>query len=128
MKNLLVYSALTPAVKKENTQKPTVKARYNIREINDGILLELSIPGYDKSEVTLSLDKNILTVHGAKHEVAQNNVKIIRKDFSMHTFKNVFTIDDNLDTEYITATVSHGILNINIPHKPSKAPQSIEVK
>ncbi len=128
MKNLLVYSTLTPVVKKENTQKPTVKARYNIREINDGILLELSIPGFDKSEVTISLDKSILTVHGTKQEITQNNVKNIRKDFSMQAFKNVFTIDDNLDSDHITATVSQGILKINIPHKPSKAPQPIEIK
>jgi len=128
MRNLLVYSALSPDVKKENVQKPTVKARYNIREINDGILLELSIPGYDKSEVTISLEKNILTVRGSKKETAQNNDKIIRKDFGIYDFKNVYTIDDNLDVDNIKATVKHGILTLNIPQKPQIAPLSIKVK
>ncbi len=126
MRNLLVYSSLNPEIKNVSDTKRLLKAPCNIKHIDEAIVLELSIPGYEKSEVNIHLLDNILTVEGQKPTAS--NVKIVRKGFDIKAFKNVFTLDEKLDAEAISATVNQGLLTLTIPQNPAKSSQTISVK
>lgn len=90
----------------------------NIVEKATGYDLELSVPGWDKSDFSVKLDGNILTVAAEKKEkTAEKTGKIIRNEFSHKSFKRSFTVDDKIDTANIAAKYENGILSLELPKK-----------
>lgn len=103
----------------------------NILETKDGYELEMSVPGFEKKDIKVSVDDNILTISGeTKPREAKENEKQIRKEFDLKNFKRSFTIDDKIDATGIGASYINGILTLNLPRKEEvkKAATEINIK
>lgn len=96
----------------------------NIDEKPTAYLIQLSVPGFDKTDFTLKLEADLLTISGDKKTVtADESVKSIRKEFSKKSFKRSFTLDEKIDGANIIARYDNGILNVELPKKEQeKAP------
>jgi len=82
--------------------------------------VELSAPGYEKSDFSIKLENNVLTVSTEKKEEAsKENEKLIRTEFGLKSFKRSFTLNEKIDTENIAARYESGILKIDLPKKES---------
>jgi len=93
----------------------------NIVEKENSYGVELSVPGFEKSDFTVKLDGNILTISTEKKE--ENNEttnKMIRKEFSYKAFKRSFTLDEKIDAENISAKYENGILKLELPKKENQ--------
>lgn len=103
----------------------------NISESNNGYNLEFNVPGRNKEDFKINVDKGLLTVSYEKKEAAENKeVKSIRKEFSFQSFKRSFTLDEKVNTEGIQAKYENGILNVFLPKKEEVkvAPTEIAVQ
>jgi HSP20 family protein len=90
----------------------------NIRETNDGFVLELVAPGFEKSDFRIQLENEMLTVAAeSKAEKEEANDKQLRKEFRFHSFSRSFHVGDQVDTEKIDAGYESGILTLNLPKK-----------
>lgn len=90
----------------------------NITEKTAHYLVELSVPGFEKSDFAVKLDGNVLTVSTErKEEVNEQTDKMIRKEFSYKSFKRSFTLDEKIDAEAISAKYESGILKLELPKK-----------
>ena len=90
----------------------------NIVEKNDGYHLQLSAPGLDKADFNIKLDGKLLTISTEKvAEKAVENEKMIRKEFSIKSFKRSFTVDEKIDASGINAKYENGILTLVLPKK-----------
>lgn len=90
----------------------------NIIEKNDHFHLEISAPGMQKSDFTINLEGNTLTISGSrKEEKTENDHKMIRREFTCKNFKRSFTVDDKIDAANINARYENGILLLNLPKK-----------
>jgi len=90
----------------------------NIIEKADNYLVELSVPGFEKSDFAVKLDGNLLTISTEKKEELNNQTdKMIRKEFSYKSFKRSFTLDEKIDAENISAKYESGILKLELPKK-----------
>ena len=70
----------------------------NIVDKADAYHLEMSVPGFEKSDFNVKLENNVLTVSTEKSgENTQSTDKLIRKEFSYKSFKRSFTIDEMID-------------------------------
>lgn len=100
----------------------------NILENNQGFELQLAIPGIQKEDVKISLEKNILNVSSEK-ESAQldENTRFTRREFVYGTFSRSFTLPDTIDTDKIGADFKDGILKITLP-KRAETKISKEIK
>ncbi len=97
----------------------------NIIEKKDLFIVELSVPGYAKEDVKISLDKNYLSVSS---EVEESNETILRNEFNINSFKRTFKLSDKVDFETISAKHENGILTVNIPLKEAaKMPEPREI-
>lgn len=96
----------------------------NILETKDAYHLEIIAPGRNKEDFKLSVDKGLLTVaYEKKEEVANEEVKVVRREFSFPAFKRSFTIDDKINTEAIEAKYENGLLKLLLPkHAEVKQP------
>jgi HSP20 family protein len=90
----------------------------NITELQDVYQLQLSAPGYEKTDFNLKLDGNMLTISAEKKtENKTENEKLIRKEFSTKSFKRSFTVDEKIDAGNIQAKYENGILYVELPKK-----------
>lgn len=90
----------------------------NVTETETGYVLELVAPGFEKEELTVNLDNNIMTVSGEKKsEQEKTEGRSIRKEFRHQSFKRSFTVDENIDAQNIVAKYVNGVLTLNLPKK-----------
>ena len=90
----------------------------NIIETNDGFELQMAIPGVQKKDVKISLEKNVLVISSEKEaEKDAEGVKFTRREFVYGTFNRSFTLPDTIDTENIGADFKNGLLKVTLPKK-----------
>ena len=90
----------------------------NISETKDNFELEFNVPGRNKEDFKITVDKNILTVSfDKKEETKHENKKQIKKEFSLQPFKRSFTLDEKVISDNIGAKYENGLLVLSIPKK-----------
>ena len=100
----------------------------NIDEKPNGYLLQLAAPGFDKTDFTIKLEADLLTISaGRTTETKDETVKSIRKEFSNKSFKRSFTLDEKIDGATIVAKYENGILNVEIPKKEQEKTPAKEI-
>ena len=88
----------------------------NTREGKEAYHIDIDLPGIDKEEVEINVDKNILTISGkreVKEEVKEENY--YRLESSYGTFSRSFTLPEKVDVENIRAASDNGVLEIIVP-------------
>ena len=90
----------------------------NISETKDNFELEFNVPGRNKEDFKITVDKNILTVSfDKKEETKDENRKQIKKEFTLQPFKRSFTLDEKVISDNIAAKYENGLLVLSIPKK-----------
>ena len=99
-----------------NSHRDISSSNYKTDTDDDGIILTMNIPGYNKKLIDISVSGDKLLIEGKAHSGDTDG------------FIHNFTISDNLDSEEIDATVIDGVLTVSIPYAESVKPRKIEVK
>lgn len=87
----------------------------NITERADDFKIDLAVPGMEKQDFKIEVEKGILHVSGErKEEVMNENDKSTRREFHYGAFKRTFTLPDSADSEKIEANYKDGILSLSI--------------
>jgi len=102
----------------------------NVVETPELFKLEVAAPGFDKSNFSLSIENDFLTLSGqkeAKEEVT--NEKVTRREFRYESFKRSFKLPKTVNLEAVSAVYENGILNVHIPKKEEAKPlvKTIEI-
>lgn len=93
-------------------------APVNITDVQSAYELEFSVPGRNKEDFQISVDKGLLTVSYEKKEAAETKEnKSIRKEFSFSSFKRSFNLDEKINADAIEAKYENGILKVYLPKK-----------
>ncbi|HTL09292.1 MAG TPA: Hsp20/alpha crystallin family protein [Chitinophagaceae bacterium] len=91
----------------------------NIAETADAYHVELNAPGRNKEDFAINADKGLLTIsYEKKEEAKKDDVKNIRKEFGLQSFKRSFSLDDKIDVAAIQAKYENGLLKLFLPKKP----------
>lgn len=102
----------------------------NVVETPELFKLEVAAPGFDKSNFSLNIENDFLTLSGqkeAKEEVT--NEKVTRREFRYESFKRSFKLPKTVNLEAVSAVYENGILNVHIPKKEEAKPlvKTIEI-
>lgn len=109
----------------------------NIIENEKDYRIELAAPGISKDDLEVSVDDNdeLVISFEKKSENEDKNEKkgtYIRREFSYSSFRQCFTLPENVDRDNISASMEHGVLKVDLPKKAesTEAPASrqIEIK
>ncbi len=94
------------------------KPATNITEKDKAFEVALLVPGFDKKDFILTVEKNILTVSTqVTQEPSDEKIKSIKSEFEIIDFKRSFSLSENIDTENIQAKYDKGILVITLIKK-----------
>ena len=78
----------------------------DIYETNEGIYLEMDVPGCTKENISVALDKGVLTIDAKINPPEINGFNPIFTEYNIGHFHREFSLADKLDKEKITATVT----------------------
>lgn len=107
----------------EQVKKPFI-APVNVLEKEDLFLIEMSIPGFKKEEVSIEVDKDLLTISSEVIEKKEETVEQFnRREFSKQSFKRSFNLPETVNQDKIDAAYENGILTISLPKKDEALPQ-----
>merc|ERR1712065_115486 len=80
----------------------------------EGFELDLAIPGLNKDDVKINLEKNVLTISA---ESSTDNSNYSRREFGYNSFSRSFSLPKSINVEKIVAKHENGILSISLPKK-----------
>lgn len=92
----------------------------DVKVVGDNYELDIDVPGYNKEDIKLELERGYLTVTAEQSkETDENDSKYIRRERYYGKSSRTFYVGDNVTEEDIKANYKNGILSITVP-KASK--------
>lgn len=102
----------------------------DIYEKDGNYNIELDIPGYDKSDIKIECDNNVLTITAEKNNETKEegeDKKYIRRERVYGKVTRTFNFSD-IDEDAIQAEFTNGILKITVPKaEPVETKKVIEI-
>lgn len=115
----------------ENIPGPNFNANVppvNITETPEAYHLQLAAPGRSKENFKLKVEGNLLIVsYDEVKKVESKDLKQVRKEFNMASFKRTFTLDEKTNAEAIIAKYEDGLLKLVVPKKEEVKPAVKEI-
>jgi HSP20 family protein len=111
-----------------NVITSTLFAPTDVSEDSGALQISMELPGVQPDDVRLSLENNILTIRGEKHqEVDENNERVHRFERVYGVFERTFALPNTVDPDKIEARVENGVLWVRIPKAERARPREIRV-
>lgn len=90
--------------------------RSTIKALDNEYLITLTVPGFTKDQIKIDLNGNILTIWADSSDKTEEGDN--KKDIS--TFKQVISLNNDIERNSIKSSLKDGILSINIPRIQQK--------
>lgn len=102
--------------------------RSDIYETGDAIVVVADMPGVDQNSIDITLEKNVLSLHGHVEWVQPANYELAYAEYEVGDYVRRFTLSDEIDRDKIEATVKNGVLRLYLPKAREAQPRKITVK
>jgi HSP20 family protein len=121
-----VYSLLNDSFLSE---RPAARVpAVNIAETENEFEVELAVPGLNKEDFKINLEKNVLSVSAEKKtKTTDENKKFTKREYSYNSFSRSFTLPESADHTKIEADYTAGVLKLTIAKKEEAKIQSREI-
>ena len=81
---------------------------FEIINTDEKFQIAVDVPGINPDDMDVSIDNNVLTLSGKRQEQSDN--------YSYSSkFSQSFSLDPTIDTDKVTASLSHGVLTVSAP-------------
>lgn len=111
--------------------KTSAMPSFNMYRQDNNYVIEVSVPGYDKKDITIELQDDFLTIKGEKkEEKEEKNKNYHYREFHTGSFQRSLRLPEVINPEDFKAKYKDGILEIRIPAKeePEKKSHTINIE
>lgn len=102
--------------------------RADVFEAKESIVVLADMPGVNESSIDITLEKNVLTIHGFTEPAAEEGLRLIYCEFPEGNYRRVFLLSEEIDRDGIQATVKNGVLKLILPKSVHARARKITVK
>src|SRR5579884_3382832 len=89
----------------------------------------VELPGVRPEDVQLSVEGNVLTIHGQKREPAAEPAERVHRSERLYgEFERTFTLPASVDAAKITAAYDAGVLTVTLPKAEHARPRQIPIE
>ncbi|HHM20647.1 MAG TPA: Hsp20/alpha crystallin family protein [Bacteroidetes bacterium] len=103
----------------------------NLKKSGQIFELELIVPGFNKEDITITIEDDIMTIKGQKKETTTKKTEeYVLKEYQMDSFERKFQLANNIGHEKVEAEYKNGILKIkfiDVPKEEEKKYKKVEV-
>lgn len=93
-----------------------------------GITLYADLPGVPKNKLSVHTEADTLTIEGQIDLELPEGMESTHAEVGMPSFRRVFTLSKELDTEKVAAEFDKGVLKLRIPRVAHAQPRKIEIR
>ena len=98
---------------------------YNVVKVDDeNFIVELAVAGFDKTEISVTKEKNQLIIEGKKE--ADEEIEYVHKGLATRSFKRSFTLADDIVID--SAWCDNGILSVQLIREIPEEDKPQEIK
>ena len=113
-----IFNRDLPSVFTSNFNTGMTLPKVNIKETADAFMVEMAVPGLEKSDFHVAIDNQLLSIAtDTKTEKEYKDEHYTRREFGYSSFKRTFTLPESVNDEHINASYTDGILNVLLPKK-----------
>jgi HSP20 family protein len=99
----------------------------NIYEADDALHVEALLPGISQEDVTVSIDRGVLTIGAKRHGPAQEGKRWHLSEFGAGEFTRGISLPYPVDADRVTAQFTNGVLTLTLPKAESAKPRQIQI-
>lgn len=102
-----------------------ISFKTDIRDTGDEIELKADLPGFNKEDIDVSIDSDILSIKASRkseHDEKDNDGNYIRRERSFGSYSRSFDVS-NIDIENINAKYEDGVLTLDMPKHVEEKPE-----
>jgi len=109
------------------TSEAQLEPRANISTSKSGILVEVELPGYSKSDINVDAKNGVLAITAARSDIKR---EYHHREFGQATVRRSWTIPRAIDLDRVEASYEAGILAVELPYRveATEAPRKIEIR
>lgn len=101
----------------------------NIAEGESAFTIELSVPGFEKSDFSIEVNKGVLSVKGSHKQHTETPEeantrsedgkpsRYALREFATRGFVRSFNLPETVDSEHIEANYTNGVLSLKLPKR-----------
>lgn len=100
--------------------------RTDIRKTDEGFVLEADLPGFDKKDISVGIEGDVLTIKAHRSSESEDKDKkdsFVRIERSYGSYERSFDVS-GIDTENMGAKYENGVLTLVMPTKEPVTPPS----
>ena len=100
----------------------------DVHDEKDSFLVRVELPGIKKDDITVSLDKGVLTINGErKDEHEKKEGEAFRSERFFGRFQRSVSLPLPVDASKVKASYQDGVLSIELPKAEEAKPRQIAV-
>jgi len=101
----------------------------DVVESETEFLLHAELPGVEKKNVKLSIERGVLTLTGQRDQDKESKgIRYHRVERAYGRFARSYTMPELVDEQKLTAEFRNGVLTVHLPKSEKAKPKSIEVQ
>ncbi|MFW5826444.1 MAG: Hsp20/alpha crystallin family protein [Alkalispirochaeta sp.] len=108
-------------------RKRRIFPAYEVYHDKKAVHLRVEMPGLEREDVDLTVDKNQLIISGTRPEWSVDGTVLLRER-RVGEYYRAFTLDETVDPESISATMHNGVLEVTMGLRKQAQPRRIKIK
>lgn len=113
-------------------EEQTIPAKFflpytDIYETGDSLVVTMEMPGVEKEQIDVRLEKDVLLVEGRIDFSKYENLKPLYTEYNIGHYRRSFTISKEINSEHISAKINDGVLTLELPKVKEAAARTIAV-
>ncbi len=97
----------------------------DIFETDTGLVVVADLPGVNKEDIDVNVEKNVLTLKAKPKQRLTENLG--RQEYTLLPFYRQFQLSEAVDQSGISAEMKYGVLTIHLPKVKEQQPRKIDV-
>ena len=98
----------------------------DIRQTEEAFWIEASVPGFRPEDMEITLDENVLTIHGTRRE-DESKRSYVQRERQLNSVHRHIGLPAQVKADEITASYENGVLTLMVPRAQRAQPKQIPV-
>lgn len=109
------------------SQRGAVSPRVDVYENERELLVIADVPGAPRDGLTISVDKDELTIEARAPEAATGRSALLT-EYRATDYRRTFVLPGGIDREHIDAELKAGVLTLKLPKLEALRPRRIQIR
>lgn len=122
-------NANLPAAAANNAvaEEKFVQPRVSVYETTEKVVLELEMPGVPRDKIDVGVDRDELTVTGAR-PVDAGDCEVLHQERVPLKYRRSFILSEQIASDQIAAAYDNGVLRLTLPKAEGAKPRKIAIE